>query len=72
MENQWSSDATYTCAYCGTILEMPDGSLKAHLKKYQEEHAGQDAIVRTLHAHNGPASTDHLNLRKRTNVDKTE
>jgi len=45
---------TYRCGACGAVFEMPDGSLEAHLKKYQAEHGGNDAIVRIIYAHHGP------------------
>jgi hypothetical protein len=48
-----SQRTTFTCP-CGTVLEIPDGSIEAHLKKYQEEHAGKDAIVRPAYIHEGP------------------
>ena len=45
---------TNVCVECGAILEMPDGSLEAHLKKYQAEHGGVDSIVRIAYRHKGP------------------
>jgi hypothetical protein len=68
-QDQWSTSATYTCQVCGAILDIPDGSLRAHLKKYQEEHAGKDAIVRAAYTHTGPGSDSHL--RARIITDKT-
>ena len=35
-QDQWSTSATYTCQVCGAILDIPDGSLRAHLKKYKK------------------------------------
>lgn len=49
-----AKNTTYRCLACGAIFEMPDGSLEAHLKKYQAEHGGNDTIVRVIYAHNGP------------------
>jgi hypothetical protein len=68
-QDQWSISSTYTCQLCGTILDIPDGSLQAHLKKYQEEHAGKDALVRAAYTHIGPGSDAHL--RTRIITDKT-
>jgi|GEM_PF-3388769 hypothetical protein len=50
-----TKDATDVCPFCGATLELPDGSLEAHLKRYQAEHGGQDKIVRIVHSHKGPA-----------------
>ncbi len=46
---------TDECPFCGATLELPDGSLEAHLKRYQAEQGGQDKIVRVAHRHKGPA-----------------
>jgi len=45
---------TDTCPLCGTVSELPDGSLEAHLKRYQAEHGGKDALVRIVYRHQGP------------------
>lgn len=45
---------TDVCMECGAILEIPDGSIEAHLKKYQAEHGGVDSIVRIAYRHKGP------------------
>lgn len=51
----WTKEATHKCPVCGAIVELPDGSVAAHLKNYQEEYGGKDAIVRVVHHHRGPA-----------------
>ncbi len=51
----WAKDTTDACPLCGAICELPDGSLGAHLKRYQAEHGGKDAIVRVVYHHRGPA-----------------
>lgn len=48
-------NTTDTCPLCGAISDIPDGSLESHLKKYQVEHEGRDAIVRIVYRHKGPA-----------------
>jgi hypothetical protein len=68
-QDQWSTGPTYTCQICGAILDIPDGSLRAHLKKYQEEHAGKNAIVRAAYTHMGLSS--HSHLLDRAITDKT-
>jgi hypothetical protein len=67
LKSQRSKRTTFTCQ-CGTILEIPDGSIEAHLKKYQEEHAGKDAIVRPAYIHEGPLP----NLPKQSTTDRTK
>ncbi len=47
----WTKDATRMCLTCGAIVEMPDGSVAAHLKNYQAEHG--DVIVSIVHHHRG-------------------
>jgi hypothetical protein len=54
LKSQWSKITSHKCPTCGAILEIPDGSLEAHLKKYQGEHAGKDTIVRAIYIHKGP------------------
>src|SRR5579885_2861390 len=50
-----TKDATRKCPTCGAVVELPDGSLEAHLKNYQAEHGGKDVIVRVVYHHRGPA-----------------
>ena len=50
----WTKDTTHTCVACGATLDIPDGSLEAHLKKYQVEHGGKDTLVRVVYRHKGP------------------
>lgn len=50
----WTKEVTRKCMVCGAIVELPDGSVAAHLKNYQAEHGGKDAIVRVIHHHRGP------------------
>ena len=67
LKSLWSKQATFTCP-CGAILKIPGGSLEAHLRKYQEEHAGKDAIVRPAYIHEGPLT----NLPKPSTIDRTK
>ena len=64
-----SKDATRKCLVCGATVEMPDGSLEAHLKNYQAEHGGSDAIVRIAYQHRGPRPADRL-IRTVTDADR--
>lgn len=50
----WSKVPTDVCTACGAVLEIPDGSIEAHLKKYQAEHGDEDVIVRIVYRHKGP------------------
>lgn len=52
LKSQWSKITSHRCSTCGAILEIPDGSLETHLKKYQGEHAGKDAIHQNISAYN--------------------
>jgi hypothetical protein len=65
----WSKNATDVCSFCQAVVEMPDGSLEAHLKKYQAEHGGKDAIVQIAHRHKGPGAI--LPPAKSGEMDKT-
>lgn len=56
LKSRWSKPATQVCVTCGATLEIPDGSLTSHLKKYQAEHGGNDIIVRAVYIHIGPGS----------------
>jgi hypothetical protein len=49
-----AKNTTDVCPLCEAVLELPDGSLEAHLKKYQAEHGGEDKLVRIVHRHKGP------------------
>lgn len=51
----WAKDTTDACPLCGVVCELPDGSLEAHLKRYQAEQGGKDATVRIGYIHKGPA-----------------
>jgi hypothetical protein len=64
-----SKNATDVCSFCQAVVEIPDGSIEAHLKKYQEEHGGKDAIVRIAHRHKGPGAI--LPPAKSSEIDKT-
>jgi hypothetical protein len=50
-----TKNPTDVCPLCEAVCELPDGSLEAHLKKYQAEHGGRDAFVRIVYRHKGPA-----------------
>ena len=67
LKSQEAKATIYKCT-CGAIMEIPDGSIAAHLKKYQEEHAGKDAIVRPAYIHEGP----HSNLPKPSKIDRSK
>jgi hypothetical protein len=67
-----STNTTDECTACGAVLELPDGSLEAHLKRYQAEHGGKDAIVRAVHRHKGPVpSTRPPGWTFSTSTDRT-
>jgi len=67
LKSQEAKETTFSCP-CGAIMEIPDGSLGAHLKNYREEHAGKDAIVRPVYIHEGPLP----NPPKPSNTDRTK
>jgi hypothetical protein len=69
----WTKDATRMCLTCGAIVEMPDGSVAAHLKNYQAEHGGKDVIVRVIHHHRGPRpATRPAGVSIATEADRTK
>jgi hypothetical protein len=55
-----TKNTTDVCPFCDAVLELPDGSLEAHLKKYQAEHGGEDKLVRIVHRHKGPVKRTRL------------
>ncbi len=68
----WAKEATHKCMVCGAIVEMPDGSVAAHLRNYQSEHGGKDAIVRVVHHHRGPRpATPPAGVTVATRADRT-
>ncbi|HLI06470.1 MAG TPA: hypothetical protein VKV40_07875 [Ktedonobacteraceae bacterium] len=69
----WTKEATRMCLTCGAIVEMPDGSVAAHLKNYQAEHGGKDVIVRVVHHHRGPRPpTRPAGVSVATEADRTK
>ncbi len=67
----WSKEATHKCMVCGAVVELPDGSVAAHLKNYQAEHGGKDAIVSVVHHHRGPRPPDRpAGVRVATEADR--
>lgn len=68
----WAKDTMHMCMSCGAMLDIPDGSLEAHLKKYQAENGDKDAVVRIVYHHKGPRpSTPPTGISVATTADRT-